>query len=204
LKCTVKPKENFLMRVGEFDMSRTDDQQHEDVGVEEIIKHPEYDIKSHQNDIALVRLNKDVTLVNNVVWPVCLPTDKYRTDDLNEFSLWVVGWGKVGFTEAQSQLLRQVQVPVVTNDKCQTAYDRFKVTIINRQVCAGLGAGGKDACQGDSGGPAMIPDGNRGSRIMVVGVVSFGFKCAEPGTPGIYTRVTEYLDWIRENTGLPE
>ena len=32
------------------------------------------------------------------------------------------------------------------------------------------------------------------------GVVSSGFKCAVPGAPGIYVRVTAFLDWIQENT----
>ena len=29
-----------------------------------------------------------------------------------------------------------------------------------------------------------------------IGVISGGYKCGEPGYPGIYTRVTYFLDFI--------
>lgn len=51
--------------------------------------------------------------------------------------------------------------------------------------------------QGDSGGPLMA---FWDTRWVQVGVVSFGNKCGEPGYPGVYTRVTGYMNWIKENT----
>lgn len=63
-------------------------------------------------------------------------------------------------------------------------------------MCAGdLEKGKIDACRGDSGGPAAWLDDKTG-EVKVVGVVSFGQKCAIAGRPGIYARVTEVLDWI--------
>lgn len=38
------------------------------------------------------------------------------------------------------------------------------------------------------------------SHWIQLGIVSFGNKCGEPSYPGVYTRVSEYMEWIRENT----
>lgn len=48
----------------------------------------------------------------------------------------------------------------------------------------------------DSGGP-LVTDGN-----VLIGVVSTGVGCARPGLPGIYTKVSEYVDWIQKVAGM--
>lgn len=49
--------------------------------------------------------------------------------------------------------------------------------------------------QADSGGPLMSSDG---SNSMVIGVVSTGIGCGRPRLPGLYTRISEYMDWVQE------
>jgi secreted trypsin-like serine protease len=39
----------------------------------------------------------------------------------------------------------------------------------------------------------------KGNRYYLIGIVSYGYRCGEPGYPDIYTRVTAFLDWITSN-----
>lgn len=50
--------------------------------------------------------------------------------------------------------------------------------------------------QGDSGGPLMWPSGK---QYYLLGVVSAGARCGESHFPGLYTRVSYYIEWITKN-----
>lgn len=85
-------------------------------------------------------------------------------------------------------------MPVVNQEACGKAYEDFG-GITDRMICAGHTEGGKDACQGDSGGP-LVAEGK------LIGIVSWGYGCARPNYPGVYSRVAVARDWIRENAGV--
>lgn len=68
------------------------------------------------------------------------------------------------------------------------------------QLCCGDLNGERDACQGDSGGGLyVIRNISNINRYVIEGIVSYGEQCASLMKPGIYTRILNYIDWIREN-----
>ena len=66
-------------------------------------------------------------------------------------------------------------------------------------LCAGAGDG-KDACAGDSGGPlGQWVNG----KFVVGGIVSWGPSiCGRAGNRGVYTKVSAFLPWIQQVSGI--
>merc|ERR1711971_800211 len=181
-------------------------------GIKEIIMHEGYDEDSnYKHDIALIRLDQEVTLnsedaKNSWVLPVCLPWAKdsfYRDQVPDGEEATVAGWGRTVRKASSSstrrlirnkvnvKVLQSLKVPIA-NGKCGPGAPIEIDT--RRQICAG-GEKGKDSCNGDSGGPLIYreyPD----EPWHQIGLVSFGTSVCGGGVPGVYTRVAEYMDWI--------
>ncbi|KAK7919666.1 hypothetical protein WMY93_010950 [Mugilogobius chulae] len=161
--------------------------------VSTIILHPNYDSFTSDNDIALLRLSSAVTFTD-YIRPVCLAaTDSVFNSGTDS---WVTGWGAIREGEPLPfpETLQEVEVPVVGNRQCNCL--NGVGTITDNMICAGLLAGGKDSCQGDSGGPMVS---KQGSVWVQSGIVSFGFGCARPNLPGVYSRVSIYQSWINSH-----
>lgn len=160
--------------------------------VQEIVVHPGWDPTSNDNDIALLRLAQPIDnvtplrLVQPSDAPIFAPGTIAR----------VMGWGAIASGGNDSDVLLQVDIPIVAQQTCNTAYGGG---ITDRMICAGLAEGGKDSCQGDSGGPLVV---NADATWRQVGVVSFGQGCADPNAYGVYARVAEFYAWVTERVDL--
>merc|ERR1712173_7974 len=104
----------------------------------------------------------------------------------------------------QSDTLMKAHVGPMTNEECEKRFEHKKaITIGEGQICA-LGLPWEkdppDTCQNDSGGPVVNEAEIKGkNRAILVGITSWGVGCSQ-GTPGVYTRVSEYIDWIKKYT----
>ena len=93
--------------------------------------------------------------------------------------------------------LKFVPVPLITNEKCANPHTVHETSsITSNMICAGYLEGGKGVCYGDSGGPLMVPSNE---SAVIYGIVSFGYGCAQPDAPGVYSRVANYINWIQSN-----
>uniref|UniRef100_A0A8C3BJU4 Uncharacterized protein n=1 Tax=Cairina moschata TaxID=8855 RepID=A0A8C3BJU4_CAIMO len=162
------------------------------IGVERSWTHPHYDSNDYDGDIALLYLSSEVVF-NEYVLPICLPSPNLAALLSEEGTVGMVsGWGATHGRGSTLRFLMKVRLPVVSMDTCQRATDRI---LTDNMFCAGYATEAADACKGDSGGPFVVPYHN---TWFLLGIVSWGEGCAEKGKYGVYTRVSNYIAWIKE------
>lgn len=158
----------------------------ERIAVAEIIMHPDFDPISFDGDAALLRL----------ATPSTAPVLRVNSDSLVEMPgliATVIGWGALD--EAGNnfpEVLQEAQLPLVD---FSTANAIWEDTLTPNMIAAGnLSQGGVDSCSGDSGGPLLVRDFD--GVWTLAGLTSFGDGCAQPNSPGIYTRVSQIRPWL--------
>jgi secreted trypsin-like serine protease len=97
---------------------------------------------------------------------------------------------------AGSDRLQEVGVDLVSEPTCRASQGGARVP--DGQLCAGSEFGGHDSCSGDSGGPLVAFDAE--GCTYQVGIVSAGpADCAQAQAYGLYTRVSDFSDWLRKS-----
>ncbi|KAL7042181.1 hypothetical protein ACKWTF_001052 [Chironomus riparius] len=159
-------------------------------GIDEIILHPKYDSFRQLNDIALIKLDKEVKFSEHI-YPICLPTTKPDAE-----RAIVTGFGRTGDKELSDHLMKATVEEFESSD-CEYVFENYNGTAM---LCYGHHTKNQDSCEGDSGGPLQISnDDNVKCTYTQVGIVSFGSSdCGSQNVPAVYVNVINYLDWIEE------
>ncbi|XP_072940394.1 trypsin CFT-1-like [Epargyreus clarus] len=157
----------------------------------QIIIHPSYNSVTEDNDIAILRA------ATNFVFSTTVAAGNIAGANYNLADnqvVWAIGWGTTSYQGVSSEQLRHVQIWTVNQATCRTRYAELGRTITDNMLCSGwLDVGGRDQCQGDSGGPLL-------HNNVIVGVCSFGQGCALPRYPGVNARVSQFVNWIVNNS----
>lgn len=166
------------------------------IEVDLIRTHPGYSIFHRKNDLALIKL-KTPSSAALAKWNLDVDVPANSTD------VTVIGFGATSSGGYTSNNLLTVNLKTVDYTTCKKSmgFQLDKRTM----MCAY--ALGKDSCQGDSGGPLLkvIDATNNGTNtssaadpsFLLVGVVSWGFGCANAGFPGVYANVATNQDFVR-------
>ncbi|XP_061388803.1 uncharacterized protein LOC133323915 [Musca vetustissima] len=192
----------ILVRLGAHDLSNPAEPNAADYSVRRTKVHEEFDLRTIANDIALIEVSPNVVMTSKFgISPICLPeSSTFLTQDFVGMNPFVAGWGANKHQGITSNVLMDVQVPIVSRQSCEQSYRTIFnfVQFSDKVICAGNS--NVDACQGDSGGPLMMPQLVGSTyRYFLLGTVSYGYECARTGFPGVYTRVAVYMPWIKQN-----
>ncbi|XP_046541483.1 ovochymase-2 [Equus quagga] len=190
---------------GEYDLNHTEPGE-QTLTIETIIVHPHFSTKKPMDyDIALLKMTGAFNF-GQFVQPVCLPEPGERFEA--GFICTTAGWGRLTEDGILSQVLQEVNLPILTQEECVAALLTLKKPISGQTfLCTGFPDGGRDACQGDSGGSLMCR--NKKGAWTLAGVTSWGLGCGrgwrnnvqkdDQGSPGIFTDLSKVLPWVHKH-----
>jgi secreted trypsin-like serine protease len=160
--------------------------------VAKVVVYPGYQDANYGKDAALLQLSSplDLSGANAKAIPLATASDGASGFPSAGSVARVTGWGTLSSGGSTlPDTLQTVDVAVKTNAEAQSSYPQETITA--DQLAAA--SPGKDSCQGDSGGPLTAL---KGSTRVLVGIVSWGYGCADSRYPGLYARVSSFESWI--------
>lgn len=189
---------DIIIRAGIWDLNRTsiEEFQMQQRIAKEVRPHKHFTTPDDiDNDIAVLHLNKPFVFTK-YIQSICLDSGNQKVSKTGCFAS---GWGaESNENQGLSQFLKKVPMDQVDNEICEKqlriATKRDNFLLSKNFICAG----GKefDLCVGDSGAPLVCPSGD---KFVLTGLSSYGVSCFTE-TPGVYTSVAKYVEWIHDQS----
>ncbi|KAJ2808627.1 hypothetical protein H4R20_000761 [Coemansia guatemalensis] len=182
---------------------KSNDANAEAYAVSKVVGHPDFDLGTLSNDVALLILEDDVP--DNVASVIKI----YNGDVSKDMSITAAGFGLTDPKNSSSIAteLMEVDLKLGTDSYCKGIYGNYDPKYL---LCSD-GTIGKDTCSGDSGGP-LVASADDGDNVALLGSTSFApvtkanpeGLCAQKGSSGYYVHLSAYLPWIVKEGNLDE
>uniref|UniRef100_A0A8C0VFQ3 Vitamin K-dependent protein C n=1 Tax=Cyanistes caeruleus TaxID=156563 RepID=A0A8C0VFQ3_CYACU len=186
----------FRVKLGKFRFRPEADEQ--TIWIDKWVIHENYTKTTSDNDIAMLHLAEHVMYYKYAL-PICLPTRNLAEQELMRSGkqMVVTGWGSTSERNTSyAASLRYIEIPIVPRNECAQA---MSFPISDNMLCAGSLGDRKDSCSGDSGGPMFT---RYKDTWFLVGLVSWGEGCGRREKFGVYTKVSQYLEWIQHHIDM--
>ncbi|XP_046584817.1 trypsin-like [Haliotis rubra] len=172
--------------LGAHDLSKNEASS-ETIAIKQTMNHPSFNPITLEYDTGLMELAVPPQIQRPEINFGCVAANKPSSGTI----CYVIGWGTTSVESAPSDMLQVVDKPIMSQQTCEGIYGTdFRNSSM---LCAGYPQGGKDSCKLDSGGPLMC---YHNSRMEIIGTVSWGFGCAEPNSPAVYSSTVSARQWI--------
>ncbi|KAJ3497651.1 hypothetical protein NLG97_g1745 [Lecanicillium saksenae] len=165
------------------------------VKVVKTVTHPQFSSRDHNNDIAILTLERDLVYGPGIAQVHLPPAAGLPAEGT---PCVVAGWGLLNESDDEyTNALHSLQIPVLNRMRCAQQYESDLMSNTSNTFCAGSFEDGKGFCRGDSGGPLV--NGNTG---MQIGIVSWSDGCGRAFTAGVYTSVSAFRSFIADESGI--
>ena len=179
--------------VGKYSKDDNDTEE-EEIEVEEMYAHPDFNYDSGSFDQMIVELKTSSTkpYIGDVNIHSTVP-------QANMDEIAIIGLGRISYQGSSPNVLQKATVVAISNEECAMSkgeqYDYANRIRLSNICVVGQNQG---QCNGDSGGPYLLL-GNSYEDDVVIGLVSWGAQCSETGAPGVGSRLSA-SDFIRTQT----
>ncbi|XP_055695255.1 serine protease gd-like [Lutzomyia longipalpis] len=190
--------DDVLIILGQYNLKRPHDQGTQIVYPESINVHSNYRKNNNiDSDIAVVVLTEPVRFTT-YIRPACLWKEPNTKDSIVGLKGFTAGWGRDENGNFYTELPKQVEIPVVSDEDCINSNKVFSEITSDVTFCAGWRNGTEGPCNGDSGGPLVF---QKDGRWTIRGVVSTSLSTDGGNTCNlneyvVFTDVAKFKDWI--------
>nr|CAD7424928.1 unnamed protein product [Timema monikensis] len=162
--------ETLVVYLGRFNLKKFSEQDAQQVELEQLAIHPDYDSYKYDADLAVLVMKRSI-VYNTFIQPICLWDRSPNLGPIVGKFGTVVGWGRDENGNKVTPKPRMAQIPIVTQEECLRSKNDFVFLTSNRTFCAGS-RNGTGPCNGDSGSGFILPlpDGTGGKRWYLRGV----------------------------------